>query len=47
MLMCLVGKCPPSAIGGPGAGMEETGRWNFPGAVMTGLVSCSYLKESR
>lgn len=36
VLRCLIGKHPSSAIGGPGAGMEKTGSWTFPGVVMTG-----------
>lgn len=36
VLRCLIGRRPSSEIGGPGAGMEKTGSWNFPGAVMTG-----------
>lgn len=34
VLMCLVGKRPPSAIGGLDAGMKKT--WNFPRVMMTG-----------
>lgn len=34
VLMCLVGKRPPSAVGGLDAGMKKT--WNFPGVMMTG-----------
>lgn len=32
----LIGRRPSAAIGEQGAGMEKTGSWNVPDAVMTG-----------